>query len=140
MSRVADQAEDLLRAVAAPDADPGPAECLVCYVARRLRARPCDHRRLWTTRFRDRRSPTATALEERLLRRGVLCDCGLLGRHGYRLGRTPLVRDLVGERSADPPACDGVRRSSTQPCALWERWPEREPWAPPERPTADPPF
>jgi hypothetical protein len=143
MSSIVDQAEALLRAVAEPDADPRPDECLLCYVRRRLRSRPCDHHRWWTTRFRDLRSPTATALEHRLLAQGVHCDCGLFERYGWRPGGALLRRDLVSTRgpSDDLPACDGVHRTSTRPCAIWERRPQREEWPPPEPPAeTTPPF
>lgn len=145
MGDLVEQAEALLQAVAEPDADPRPGECLLCFVGRRLRRRPCDHHRLWLQRFRDLRAPRATALEARLVAQGVRCDCGLLGQHGWRLGGALLRRDLVaardGDGAGDLPACDGVPRASTRPCALWERRPTREEWPPPARgPEAEPPF
>lgn len=142
MSSVADEAERFLRSLAEPDADPRPRECVVCYVARRLRAQACDHRRTWTQRFRDLRSPRATSLEDRLRAQGIYCDCDLFHRNGFRVTSGPLVRDLLGTRSAradEQPDCDGVHRTSTQPCALWERRPRWEP-RPPEPDDTPPPF
>lgn len=124
---LADEAELYLKMMADPASEPGLYECLPCFVARRVEAVGCDHTRHWTQWFRDLKSPTATALEERLARRGVLCDCGLT-RHGYRLQRALLVRDLMTDelhRPDEMPDCAGVRRTSTQPCANWERRPSR---------------
>ncbi|SDD51053.1 DUF2695 domain-containing protein [Nocardioides lianchengensis] len=140
---IADETEQFLRALSEPDADPRPRECLVCYVARRLRVRACDHRRLWTLRFRDLRSPRATSLEHRLWTQGVRCDCDLFHRNGFRVTSGPLVRDLLGTRPAghdEQPACDGVHRTSTRPCALWEKRPRWDPWPPPEEDDTAPPF
>lgn len=146
MSSLADGAERFLRALAEPDAVPTADECLLCYVARRLEVHPCDHWRTWTTRFRDDRSPSATALEDRLFRQGVLCDCGLFARYGWQRGGALLRRDLVTTRAtgADaPPPCDGVHRTSTQPCGLWERRTEPDRWRgppPAPGPEVEPPF
>jgi hypothetical protein len=140
---LADETEQFLRVLSEPGADPQPREGLVCYVARRLRVRPCDHRQLWTMRFRDLRSPRATAVEHRLRAQGVRCDCDLFQRNGFRVTSGPLVRDLLGVRpvrSDEQPACDGVHRTSTQPCALWERRPRWDPWPPSEEPDVPPPF
>jgi hypothetical protein len=128
---VADEAELYLKMVADPGAEPGLYECLACFVSRRVEAVGCDRTRLWTQWFRDIKSPTATALEERLLKIGVYCDCDL-ARNGYRMSRHLLVRDLMTDELSLPdelPDCAGVRRTSTKPCDNWERKPLSE-WEP----------
>ena len=77
------------------------------------------------------RPPTATALEERLFKVGVHCDCHLTA-NGYRILRQLMVRDLMTDELSEPdemPDCAGVRRTSTKPCANWERRPLAE-WRP----------
>ena len=128
---VADEAELYLKIVADPESEPGRYECLACFVSRRVAAVGCDGAYRWTQWFRDIKSPTATALEGRLLRIGVLCDCHLT-RNGYRLERGLLVRDLMTDELSEPdemPDCAGVRRTSTKPCTNWERRPLSE-WEP----------
>jgi hypothetical protein len=118
---VADEAELYLKMLSDPACEPGLRECLVCFVARRVEAVGCDHTRQWIRWFRDLKSPTATALEQRLARRGVFCDCELL-RNGYRLRRELLVRDLRTDELLPPdelPDCAGVGRTSTRPCSHW---------------------
>lgn len=120
---VADEAELYLRAVADPRSQPGEHECLVCYVGRMLDAFGCDSTLRWATRFRDLRSPTATGLVRRLGGVGGFCDCEIFV-NGYTLARELLVRDVHTdelEAPEQPPDCAGVRRTSTQPCANWER-------------------
>src|ERR1700754_3275033 len=98
---VADEAELYLKMLADPDSEPGMYECLVCFVARRVEAGGCDHTFRWAQWFRDVKSPTATALEERLGRIGVYCDCRLT-RNGYRMNRMLLVRDLMTDELHAP--------------------------------------
>lgn len=120
---VADEAEQYLKILADPDSVPGEHECVACYVARMLTAHGCDTTLRWARRFRDLRSPTATALEHRLGSVGGFCDCEIF-LNGYRLVRELLVRDVhTGELEAPPlpPLCAGVRRTSTKPCINWER-------------------
>ena len=83
----------------------------------------CDSSLLWAIRFRDLRSPTATALERRFLAQAVRCDCLVLQK-AYQPVREVLVRDVHTdelERPAQLPPCAGVRRTNTRPCANWER-------------------
>ena len=66
------------------------------------------------------------ALERRLVDVGGPCDCGILS-HGYRLARHLLVRDLATDELEPPderPVCAGVGRTSTKPCANWQRRPK----------------
>ncbi len=128
---VADEAELYLKMVADPGSEPGLYECLACFVSRRVHEVGCDQTRLWTQWFRDIKSPTATALEDRLVAIRVYCDCDLT-RNGYRMNRQLLVRDLMTDQLSEPdemPDCAGVRRTSTKPCANWERRPISE-WRP----------
>ena len=128
---VADEAELYLKIVADPASEPGLYECLACFVSRRVEAVGCDRTYLWSQWFRDIKSPTATALEGRLLRIGVLCDCHLT-KNGYRMERGLLIRDLMTDELSEPdemPDCAGVRRTSTKPCANWDRRPLSE-WQP----------
>ncbi|MGB0099502.1 MAG: DUF2695 domain-containing protein [Nocardioides sp.] len=118
---VSTEAEHYLRAVV--EREPRESECLVCFVARMVEEFGCDSSLLWATRFRDLRSPTATALEKRYRAMAVRCDC-LVPQKSHQLVRELLVRDLHTEeleRPAQLPPCAGVRRTSTRPCANWER-------------------
>ena len=108
---VADEAELYLRMVADPGCEPGLYECLACFVSRRVDAVGCDRTYLWTQWFRHIKSPTATALEGRLLRMGVRCDCQLT-KNGYRMERGLLIRDLMTDELSEPeemPDCAGVK-------------------------------
>ncbi|MEP9363811.1 DUF2695 domain-containing protein [Nocardioides sp. CN2-186] len=118
---VAEEAEHYLWAVA--EREPQERECLVCFVARTVEELGCDSTLLWATRFRDLRSPTATALERRYRAMAVRCDC-LIPQKAHQLVRELLVRDLHTdelERPAQLPPCAGVRRTNVRPCANWER-------------------
>jgi hypothetical protein len=120
---VADEAERYLQILADPRSEPAPTECLACFVARMLDDFGCDTTLRWAQRFRDRRSRTATGLERRLGDVGGFCDCEIF-LNGYTLCRELLVRDLATDELEAPPelpVCAGVRRTSTRPCANWER-------------------
>jgi hypothetical protein len=108
--------------------DPQEGECLVCYLVRMLddaehEEGGCDGTLRWAQHFREVRSPTATGLEKRYPQ---VCDCGVLASR--RLVRELMVRDVHTdelEPPSRPPTCAGVRRTSTHPCANWERVPRR---------------
>src|SRR4051794_31264767 len=124
---LADEAEQYLKIVAEPGSEPAEHECLACYVARMITAHGCDTSLRWAQRFRDLRSPAATGPERRLGSVGGFCDCEIF-LNGYTLVRELLVRDLRTdelEAPAEPPVCAGVRRSSTRPCANWQRYQAR---------------
>ena len=107
--------------------EPAPRECVACFVARMLASDSCDGTLRWATAFRDHSSPTATGLERRLVDAGGACDCAILS-HGYRLARHLMVRDLATDELEPPderPVCAGVGRTSSRPCANWERRPRR---------------
>ena len=89
--------------------EPGLRECLRCYLVRMLAAFGCDGTHRWTERWRDLRAPRATALVERLARRGgICCDCEVT---------LNVYRDYPD--TAEPLPCAGVSRAgSTQPCDL----------------------
>ena len=115
------EAERYLRAVV--EAEPQEGECLVCFVARMVEEHGCDTTFLWARRFRDLRSPTATGLERRYAARLVTCDCLIL-HEAHRLVRALMVRDVHTDELEPPvrlPPCSGVRRTSAQACANWEK-------------------
>ncbi|GAB6985700.1 hypothetical protein JCM10369A_22240 [Nocardioides pyridinolyticus] len=115
------EVEHYLRAVA--EREPQEGECLVCFVARMVAEFGCDSSLLWATRFRDLRSPTATALERRFRSQAVRCDC-LVVQKAYQPVREVMVRDVHTDELEPPermPPCAGVRRTNTRPCAHWER-------------------
>jgi hypothetical protein len=96
----------------------------VCFVARMLDDVPCDSALAWTHHFRDVRSPTATGLEKRYPQP---CDCRVVAAH--RLVRELMLRDVHTDELEPPPRlppCTGVRRTSTHPCANWEKVPRRQ--------------
>jgi hypothetical protein len=127
-------AEDELRTLSAALTAPRERECLLCYVYRMLEL-GCTGLR-WATRYRDLRAPRATALEERLGRKGGFCDCEIF-MNGYELApqywvpAQEYVEDGIAYETdpsyPDPlPSCLGVGRGSTKGCGLWvpqyRRW------------------
>jgi hypothetical protein len=131
---IIDQAEGLVRELAAELTRVRPGECLCCYVARQLDEYPCDGTHRHAYRFRDTSAPRASALRDRLSRVGACCcDCELF-LNGYQLHSrfsTPVLRvvndddddedDEVAALPAPLPPCAGVRRGSVQPCGNWAR-------------------
>jgi hypothetical protein len=127
---IADEAERYLQILADPRSEPAPRECLACYVARMMTAHGCDTTLRWAQRFRDLSSPTATGLERRLGNVGGFCDCEIF-LNGYRMARHLLVRNLATdelEAPDEPPVCAGVGRTSTRPCANWQRRTRYDDW------------
>lgn len=117
-----------LRALSVALTTPYERECLLCYVFRMLPLGCLGLR--WATRYRDLRAPRATALAQRLGRKGGFCDCEIFC-NAYvlapELWHWPDDSDrdaptgVSRPRHPDPmPRCQGVRRGSTQPCWLWE--------------------
>lgn len=122
--------EDELRTLSTELTRPHEGECLLCYVHRMLEF-GCTGLR-WATRYRDLRAPRATALEDRLGEKGAFCDCEMF-LNGYELAPEHWIRPeeyvddgvtYVPDPSyPDPmPSCRGVRKGSTQGCALWRRY------------------
>jgi hypothetical protein len=101
-----DEAEDLVRAAADALTAPLPEECLPCYLDRIVRDVPCDGSLRLSSHYRDSVAPRGTALEERLRLRGGFCDCEVL-------------MNVFEPKSELVMPCKGVRRGSTQACALW---------------------
>lgn len=104
---------------------PRPNECLVCYVFRMLDY-GCDGH-YWLRRFRDLRSPRATALERRVERLGGYCDCEMI-MNAYRPNPSPWSLDDEFDDEEEQewpvyeegkPPCAGVRSNSTRSCSLW---------------------
>ena len=116
-----------LRLVSTVLTGPHEHECLLCYVWRMLDF-GCTGLR-WATHYRDLRAPRATALERRLGQKGGFCDCeiflnGFELRPQHMVGGDEYVENGVSyidnANYPDPmPPCRGVRRGSTQGCALW---------------------
>ena len=128
---VINEAEALVRQLAAELTEVRKGECLCCYVARQLDEFPCDGTHRHALHFRDTRAPRATALRERLSRLGGFCDCELFlnayephprfwtpQREADEAGRTEIIEAAPPEQL---PACAGERRGSLQPCANWAR-------------------
>ena len=117
-----------------------PGECVICYAARMITEFGCDTTCRWAVRYRNQLAPRATALLNRLGRRGAFCDCEIF-MNGYTLISRlkvpePLFPGLNAEELAAygyddpadayelvsprvPPPCAGVRRGSVQPCSNW---------------------
>ena len=116
------EAEAVLRLVAAGLTLPHDGECLLCFVARMLDEFGCDTTLRFATRYRDSRAPRATALESRLGRMGGFCDCEIF-LNGMMLADRLLKYDETGEAHApsSPPTCRHVRAGSTQGCTNWVR-------------------
>lgn len=121
------EVERQLRLVAHRMTEPTTGECLACFVARMLREFGCDNTLRFATRYRDLRSPRATALADRLGRLGGYCDCEVF-LNGYQLADHLLRYDEAGEPHAaeEQRSCAGIRRGSTQPCSNWQR--QRRGW------------
>lgn len=107
---------------------PRPYECVACYVWRMLDEFGCNATPRWVRRWRDARAPRATALEQRLARRGGCCDCELFLNvwvHPANVLTSESGGGIQTARSV-PNLCHGVRPGSAQPCGLWVRRPR--PW------------
>ncbi len=129
---IIDEAETLVRELAAELTRVREGECLCCYVARQLNEYGCSGGHGPSIRYRDAVAPRATALLDRLSRLGACCcDCELF-LNGYE----PHPRFWTPEREVDdrgatlviaaepphpPPPCAGVRRGSVRPCDNWVR-------------------
>jgi hypothetical protein len=115
------EAEAIVRALAADATDPRPGECVACYVARMLEDFGCDCTLRFARHYRDLRAPRASGLERRLGSMGGFCDCEIV-LNGLRLVDHSWEDDPSGSPALAP--CRGVRRGSTRPCTLWapRRW------------------
>jgi len=123
MHEIVHDTEEYLRRVAHEVTAPYPDECVLCFAARMLDDHGCDHSLRWVRRFRDLRSPRATALERRMEDVGGSCDCEVF-LNGFRPARHVLVRDLHTDELEAPepfPPCAGVRLTDSRPCTHWER-------------------
>jgi hypothetical protein len=123
--QIVDEAEALLRQLAARLTNPRESECLCCYVARLLDEFPCDGTHRLAFHYRDTMAPRATTLNKRLSQVGACCcDCELF-LNGYQLNPSPsggagfVDRDEGDFRFDALPGCAGVRRGSVQPCRNW---------------------
>lgn len=129
---IIDEAEGLVRELAAELTRVREGECLCCYVARQLDQYPCDGTHRNAVRYRDASAPRATALYGRLSRLGACCcDCELFlnGYEPHAAFWTPehdvdddgvtLVIEATPPEQRAP--CAGVRRGSVRPCSNWVR-------------------
>lgn len=130
-------AETLLREAAESITTPEPNECLQCFVARMLDAFGCDGELSLARRYRDLVAPRAVAMERRLGAAGGYCDCEIFLNGWWLHPRLDRAREVsqggallreVPEPVQDAPACGGVRRGSTQPCANWVRRTRHPAW------------
>lgn len=112
---IVDEAEDLVRTLAAEITRPRLDECLACYLDRMLRDACCDHTLRWSSHYRDVLAPRGTALERQLADHGGYCDCEVL-------------MNVYWSISDDILPCRGPARGSTKPCALWKRHRRGDPW------------
>jgi hypothetical protein len=132
MNSLVTETERGLQALSADLTAIRPGECLLCYVYRMLEVGCVGLR--WSGLYRDERAPRATALERRLGEKGGYCDCEIF-LNAYELAPQhwvvpePFIDENGFEVEEDPsypdpmPVCRGVRRGSTQGCALWvRRW------------------
>ncbi len=104
-----------------PREAPRPGECVICFVRRMVAARGCTGALPWVERWRLARARRATALVDRLRRRGAACDCAVVGGL-WTISAALWVPDpLTGELTepTEVPDCPGVRPNSTQACELW---------------------
>ena len=115
-------AEAYVRSLARALTHPLARECLACYVLRMLNEFGCDTTLRFARCYRDVRAPRATALETRLGNMGGFCDCEIF-LNGLRRARHLRAYDELGDEVAGEPlpACEGVRRGSTQGCSHWVR-------------------
>lgn len=119
--------EEQLRALSATLTAVRAGECLLCYVYRMLEFGCAGFR--WAAYYRDLQAPRAIGLQRRLGAMGGYCDCEIF-MNAYEPIPAVCVPAATAD-DADPwgppewppqlPACGGVRRGSTQPCALWLR-------------------
>lgn len=128
---ISSAAETILRDAASALTTPQTGECLVCFVSRMVDDFGCNGTHRFTLRFRDLTAPAATALLERLARKGACCcDCEVIANAyvlvheqfaGYDWGQDdPDDQQAADVAVCEPlPPCRTVRRGSTQPCANW---------------------
>lgn len=106
---VADAVEAELAELSFRWTEPGPRECLRCFLLRMIEQFGCDGTHRWTGRWRDLRSPGAKGLIRRLQRQGACCcDCEVI------LNVYPYYPETV-----ELLPCAGVLRAgSSVPCDL----------------------
>ena len=75
---VADSVEAELAELSFRWTEPGPRECLRCFLLRMIDEFGCDGTHRWTERWRAERAPRARALRRRLGQLGGCCDCEVL--------------------------------------------------------------
>jgi hypothetical protein len=120
-------AEQELRTLSTELTEPGPEECLLCYVYRMLEY-GCTGLR-WACHYRDWRAPGASGLEDQLAQMGGYCDCEIFC-NAYALAPQHVIpaqehhEDGVTYETdpgyPDPlPPCRGVPPGSTRGCELW---------------------
>ncbi|MFH5823327.1 DUF2695 domain-containing protein [Georgenia sp. AZ-5] len=95
-------------------------ECLMCFTNRMLVELGCDHTLRWVRRWRRLRAPQAYALERRLGRVGVFCDCEVFS-NGWDVTVSTVMDPVTGEECwpETVTGCRGVRAGCTQSCSLW---------------------
>ncbi|HEV7203462.1 MAG TPA: DUF2695 domain-containing protein [Jatrophihabitans sp.] len=129
---IIEEAERLVRRLAADLTRIRDGECLCCYVARQLEEYPCDNTHRHSLRYRDAVAPRATALLDLLGRMGACCcDCEVLmnAYEPHRRFWTPeredepdgLVEIIESDWPEVLPTCAGVRRGTIHPCSNWIR-------------------
>jgi hypothetical protein len=123
------KAERHLQVVADGMTKPTAGECLPCFVTRMLKEFGCDCTLRFAIRYRDHQAPRATDMEGRLGNMGGFCDCEIF-LNGLRVADHLCTRDESGYRvgPTEMPACQQVRRGSTQPCANWTRRRRDDDW------------
>src|SRR5699024_12836129 len=75
VERIATESFEIVRDASSRILEPGPGECLLCFVYRQIGEFGCNSTHRFTLHYRDRMAPRATALLDRLARLGACC-CG----------------------------------------------------------------
>ncbi|MGM7668713.1 DUF2695 domain-containing protein [Microbacterium sp. A93] len=127
---IADQAQKIITNASMDILSPRDGECVLCFTDRQLEQFGCHNTLRFALAYRDLVAPRATALDSRLGAKGGYCDCEIF-LNAYQPVRrlwSPERRvwsEAGGEEFIDAmppehmPACAGVRKGSTQPCAHW---------------------
>ena len=95
-----------------PLPEPGPGECLCCFLFRTLDEHGCDGALLWAGVWRDLVAPDRIGLEDTLRARGGFCDCEVLMNMHW-----PLQEPGDGEPL--PPCLADPAAESRIACALF---------------------
>jgi hypothetical protein len=108
-----------------PAAEPGPDECVMCFIDRMTRAHGCSNQLTWVGVWGERQDPPERRLQRYFESYGGYCDCEVLANVFWRrelADAQEQQREWTDEddRRAVKP-CAGLHPGSSHPCGHWVR-------------------